>query len=84
MRTGKAAPKEGEIAVPAKIERPSSPFVITKMRHKSFLSEKVQAAIRGVIEKVNNAEKEQQLAAQEQIVALEEKVNRLGGDIFSY
>jgi hypothetical protein len=35
--------KKVEEKAVAKVERPESPYVITKMRHKSFLSEKVQA-----------------------------------------
>jgi hypothetical protein len=80
----KTAPARDEIAIPQKIERPLSPYVITKMRHKSFLSEKTQAAIRQLIEKVNNVEKEQQLAAKDHVAALEAKMNRMAGDIYSY
>ena len=47
-----------EIAIPKKIDRPLSPYVIKKMRQKSFMNEKTQVAIRQIIEKVNNNEKE--------------------------
>ena len=73
-----------EIVIPQKIERPLSPYVIAKMRHKSFLSEKTQAAIRQLIDKVNNVEKEQQLAAKDHVASLEGRVNRMAGDIYSY
>ena len=78
------APARDEIAIPQKIERPHSPYVITRMRQKSFLGEKAQAAIRQLMEKVNNVEKEQQLAAKNHAAALEAKVNRMAGDIYSY
>ena len=80
----KMTPARDEIAIPQKIERPLSPYVITKMRYKSFLSEKTQAAIRQLIEKINNVEKEQQLATKDHVASLEAKVNRMAGDIYSY
>ena len=73
-----------EIVIPQKIERPTEPYVIAKMRNKSFMSEKIQAAIRQLVDKVNNVEKEQQLTSKEHIAALEAKVNQQAGDIFSY
>lgn len=64
--------------------RPESPYVVSKMRHKSFLSEKVQQGIRQQFDKITTVEKEQQLATKEQVSELEKKVNRLNGDIYSY
>ena len=77
-------PKENTPIVSNTENRPESPYVINKMRHKSFLSEKVQQGIRQQFDKITTVEKEQQLATKEQVSELEKKVSRLNGDIYSY
>lgn len=79
------SPTKGSTPVIGNTEnRPESPYVINKMRHKSFLSEKVQQGIRQQFDKITTVEKEQQLATQEQVSDLEKTVSRLNGDIYSY
>lgn len=63
---------------------PQPPYVLQKMKIRSYMGDECRNGIMNVVEKMTNVDREVAYADKKKIIKLEDKVQSLDGDIYTY